>query len=321
MPRIPIIIGPTAAGKTALAVEVALECDRRGLGTGEIISADAFQVYRGMDIGTGKATEAERRGVVHHLIDLIEPDTPEPFTARRWLTMCEQTIEQIRTRGHVPIVVGGTHLYIKALVDGMFIGPGADEELRRNLEAMDPSTRREELERIDPASASRIHPNDTRRTVRALEVHRLTGVPISEHQSQWDHQPREDCVVIGLQWDAEAINGRINRRVREMVDRGLVQEVRRLSPRLGPQARQALGYKQILEHLEGTGTLEQAIERTKIATRRYAKNQRTWLRRLRAGAPWLTVCPGLSNPQESAQHVVNTCLARQDQASEPPGEE
>ncbi len=307
--RFPVIVGSTASGKSALAVEVALALEARGMPRGEVVSADAFQVYRGMDIGTAKPTPDERRGVAHHLIDLVEPDDPEPFTLHRWLTLANALIDDLRARGVTPIVVGGTHLYVKALLDGLFNGPGEDAALRAELRAMDPAARRLELEHADPAAASRIHPNDERRTIRALEVFRLTGRPISEHQSQWDRTPRQDAMLVGLEWPTEALNRRINARVKEMMDRGLLDEVRALSPQLGPQAREALGYKQLLTHLVGRTSLEEAVEAVKIETRRFAKNQRTWLRRLRGtpGSLWLNADG--ETPARLAQAVVVAVLA------------
>ncbi|MBK7403767.1 MAG: tRNA (adenosine(37)-N6)-dimethylallyltransferase MiaA [Phycisphaerales bacterium] len=316
-PRIPVIVGPTAGGKTALAVEVAIEFMRRGFGAGEVISADAFQVYRGMDIGTGKATPEERRGVPHHLIDILDPSDPEPFTVATWLRLAEAAIADIRSRGGTPVIAGGTHLYVKSFLEGMFEGPGADEELRASLRAMDPASLRAELERVDPGAAARIHPNDERRTIRALEVFRLTGRPITQHQSQWDRAARADALLVGIDWASEEINPRINARVRSMVDAGLVEEVRALvgSGRLGPQAGAALGYKQITNWLESgaaEGGLAGAIEAVKIETRRFAKNQRTWLRRLRGipGSVWLQgveICPS-----KTAQDIVNACLGVDD---------
>lgn len=285
----PIIIGPTAGGKTALGVELALRHRARG-GEAEIVSADSMLVYRGMDIGTAKPTSEERRGVVHHLIDVVEPT--DSFSVKQWLTLAERTIAEIRSRGAWPIVVGGTHLYVKALLDGLFEGPGADEGVRARLMAMAPADLRATLEARDPAAAAKLHPNDLRRTVRALEVLELTGVPMSEHQKQWDAaRGPSGYTLAGLEWPVEAINRRINARVKEMVARGLVEEVRSLRDRgvLGPQAREALGYKQLLAHLEGRCTLEEAAEAIKIETRRFAKHQRTWARRLRAtgGSTWI----------------------------------
>lgn len=315
-PRIPVIVGPTAGGKTALAVEVAREFERRGLGVAEVISADAFQIYRGMGIGTGKATTAEQGGVRHHLLDILDPDDPEPFTVARWLEHAERTIEDIRSRAHNPVVVGGTHLYIKSFMDGMFEGPGADEALREQLRAIPLADLRAELERVDPAAASRIHPNDQRRTIRALEVYSLTGTPISEHQAQWDREEhrRTDALLVGLDWPPDQINPRINARVKAMIDAGFVDEVRALhsAGRLGPQAREALGYKQLADWLDAGAdpqALPDTIERIKIETRRFAKNQRTWLRRLRCipGSYWLS--PAESEPTKMAQHIVSQCVA------------
>jgi len=304
--RFPVIIGPTAGGKTALAVEVALRLgvDAAGEPRGEVVTADSIQIYRGLDIGSAKPTTQERRGVRHHLIDIVDPT--DEFTVHDWLRAADVCIAEIRERGHVPIVVGGTHLYVKGLLDGMFEGPGADEALRGRLRERGLAVLREELSRVDPVAAAKIHPNDERRTIRALEVFVLTGKPISEHQRQWD-QPsdvrtddgraarsvgrRRDGVLIGLDWPTEAINRRINARVRQMIDAGLVEECRALhaAGRLGVQSREALGYKQLVEHLERRCSLDDAIEEIKIQTRRFAKNQRTWLKRLRLtpGSVWI----------------------------------
>lgn len=289
--RFPVIVGPTAGGKSALAVAVAHELARAGRAA-EIVTADSIQIYRGLDIGSAKPTLAERGGVPHHLIDLVEPDGAA-FTVVDWLREAERTIAEIRARAAVPIVVGGTHMYVKAFLEGMFEGPGTDEALREELRARGLPALREELQSVDPAAAARIHPNDERRTIRALEVFRLTGSPISSRQEQWDkgRPARDDCVLIGLDWPSELINPRINQRVRDMVALGLVEEVRGLhaAKRLGPQAREALGYKQILSHLEGRYSLADAIEKIKIETRRFGKNQRTWLKRLRTtqGSFWI----------------------------------
>ena len=304
MEQTPVIVGPTAGGKTGLAIALAQALVARGQ-PAEIVTADAFQVYRGMDIGTAKPTVEERSGIVHHLIDLVEPR--ERFTASEWLKRAKAVIAECRRRQVVPIVVGGTHLYVKLLLDGMFEGPGADEALREELRAMEPAALRAELERVDPVAAARLHPNDIRRTIRAIEVFRLTGRTISEHQTQWDATEQgEDMVegaseggspgsraaefrLIGLDWPTELINRRINTRVRLMMERGLLEEVRRLrgegafEAEAGQmnQAREAVGYKQLLAHLERRCTLDEAVERIKIDSRRLGKAQRTWLRRLR----------------------------------------
>ncbi len=288
---IPVIVGPTAGGKTGLAVELAITLRERGT-PAEVVTADAFQVYRGLNIGTAKPTLDERRGVPHHLLDIIEPT--EAFTVHDWLKRADALVVDLQSRGVVPIVVGGTNLYVRAFLDGLFEGPEPEEAIRDELRALGLPAMRAELERVDPAAAERIDPADERRTVRALEVFRQTGTPISDLQQQWESDRgggRAGAIVVGLEWPIEAINSRINARVKGMVERGLVEEVRGLweSGRLGPQAGQALGYKQLIEHFESRATLPDALERVKIETRRFAKNQRTWLKRFRAraGSAWL----------------------------------
>lgn len=307
--RFPVIIGPTAGGKSDLGVEVALLLRARGE-PAEIVTADSIQIYRDLDIGSAKPTMEERRGVVHHLIDVVEPT--DRFSVDMWLDHAERKVADCRTRGVTPVVVGGTHLYIKAFLEGLFEGPEPDPRLREELRSLEPGARRAELERVDPAAAARIHPNDERRTVRALEIYRLTGTPISELQRQWDAgRARTDCVVAGLEWDVEALNRRINARVKGMMERGLLEETRRLfeAGRLGPQAREALGYKQLVQHLVGDISLDEGIEQIKIETRRFAKNQRTWLRRLRTtpGSIWFEM--PASPPCDVAQAIVDTTFA------------
>jgi tRNA dimethylallyltransferase len=319
----PVIIGPTAGGKSALAVEVALRLAQRGA-PGEVVSADSVQVYRGMDIGSAKPTAETRRGVPHHLIDVAEPT--EPFSVERWLALASAAIADIRARGRTPVVVGGTHLYVKALLEGLFEGPAPDPVLRARLTAMPSGERRAMLERVDPDAAARIHPNDARRTVRALEVHEQTGSPISALQTQWDRGARSDAMVAALAWPVEAINRRINARVGEMLRAGLLEEVRALwkAGRLGQQAREALGYKQFIAHLEGVVTLEEATEAVKIESRRFAKNQRTWIRRLTVvradppdasddgGGAWarepLVIDAAVGSPPEWSERVVEATL-------------
>lgn len=307
MLKFPVIIGPTAGGKSDLAVEVAIALAARGT-PAEIITADAYQIYRGMDIGTAKPTIDERRGVMHHLIDVVEPT--ESFTVSDWLAAAESAVADVRARGRIPIVVGGTHLYIKALLDGLFEGPDPDPALREELRALPAHARRAELERVDPEAAARIHPNDERRTIRALEVFRQTGTPISVHQQQWDRTTRTDCVLFGLDWPVELLNPRINARVKGMMERGLLEETRALNPRLGKQAREALGYKQLVEHLAGRAMLDDAVEQIKIETRRFAKNQRTWLRRLRnqPGSIWIDVAAAAR--EQWTTRVIDALAAR-----------
>jgi len=310
-PPFPVIYAPTASGKSALAIAVARRVATLG-GSARILAADAFQVYRGMDIGTAKPTMAERADVPHELIDIADPHAQEPFTVDDWLEAAEARIAELRARGVVPIVVGGTALYVQALLHGLFKGPPADEAMRSELRAMDPAKRRAELERADPLAATRIHPADERRTIRAIEVFRLTGTPISTHQQQWSaRSPRADARLIVINWPTPELNKRINARVRTMMAGGLLEEVRRLRE-AGPmnsQAREGLGYKQLGVHLDGGCSLEDAVERTKIETRRLGKNQRTWLKRLASGAGTLMV-QGESDQAESiAQDIAQQALA------------
>ncbi len=289
--KFPVIVGPTAGGKSALAVAAAHRLLALTGIHAEIVTADSIQVFKGLDIGAAKPTLAEMEGIPHHLLDLLEPT--ERFSVHQWLERAAACLADIRARGRLPIVVGGTHLYVKALVDGMFEGPQVDEALRTRLNSRSPADLRAELERVDPPAAARIHAMDIRRTVRALEVFHATGTPISELQRQWDGQQtrREDCVIVGLDWPTDEINRRINARVKQMFERGLVDEARALWQRgaLGIQAREALGYKQLIQAFEGRCSLDEAFEKIKIETRRFGKNQRTWLKRLRQtpGSIWI----------------------------------
>ena len=290
-PPLLVILGPTASGKTSLALELA----ERLPGGGELIGADSMQIYRSMDIGTATPTEAERARAPHHLLDVADPHQGS-FTVHDWLQHAERAIEAIRGRGARPIVVGGTNLYIRALLEGLLEGPPPDAELRQRLEARTSDDLRTELESVDPASAERIHRNDRRRTIRALEVFHASGTTLSEQQVQWSTSiiaPRSDARVICLDWPTEALNRRINARVRQMADEGFLEEVRALLARgpLGEQAESAVGYRELADHLAGRCTLDEALERTKIRTRRFAKQQRTWMRRFHAAPGTLRLDP------------------------------
>lgn len=316
-----VIIGPTAGGKTALAVELALalrhEPRPRGLlGPGEVISADSMLVYRGLNIGSAKPTEDERRGVPHHCIDVAEPT--DAFTVHDWLDRANRAIDEIHSRGGTPIVVGGTHLYVKALIDGLFEGPEPDEALRERLRAHSPVELHERLKAVDPATAARLHVNDTRRAIRALEVYELTGKPISAMQTQWAGDgssfaegsqapegsrpgPKHRFIVVTLDWPVELVNPRINARVKDMLARGLLDEVRDLyeAKKFGPQSREGLGYKQLIAFLDRQMKFDEACEAIKIETRRFAKNQRTWAKRFR-GSPGALTLPATGEPGEQA---------------------
>ena len=319
MPRIPspvstypVITGPTAGGKTALAVAIGHNLRASGR-PAEVVTADAFQIYRGIDIGTAKPTAEERQGVPHHLIDLVEPT--ERFTVHDWLQRAEPLIADLRARGITPIVVGGTNLYVKAFLDGMFEAPETTPEVAAAVRAMTQPQRRAELAEVDPKAAERIHAADERRTIRALEVFRQTGTPITMLQAQWDaaHPARPEALLVGLDWPTEAINARINTRVKGMIDAGLAEEARALwgAGQLGPQAREDIGYKQLIPYLEDRLFLDLAAEQIKIDTRRLAKNQRTWLNRFRTrnggaegpgGSLWIRAED--KTPGEIAQIVV-----------------
>jgi len=309
LPRMPVIVGPTAGGKTGIAVRVAHALRDAGYPGTEIVSADSMMVYRSMDIGTAKPTEEEREGITHRLIDVVRPD--DSFSVSQWLNLADTAIEDIRARNGIPVVAGGTHLFIKALLEGLFDGPSSDEALRAELTAMDSAERRAMLERVDPDAAARIHTNDVRRTVRALEVWKLTGTPLSEHQKEWDAgAPREDALLVGLVWTSEAVNKRINARVKQMLDEGFLDECRGLweAGAFGDQSREALGYKQLISHFEGACALDEATERIKIETRRFAKNQRTWLRRLRTipGSRWIEMDD--VDPKNASDEIARAVL-------------
>jgi tRNA dimethylallyltransferase len=270
--RIVLVLGPTASGKSALAIALAQRLD------GEVISADACAVYRGMDIGTAKPSPAERARVPHHLIDVLEPD--DRCDASRWLRLAEAAIADIAARGRVPVIAGGTPLYTKLLVEGISAGPPRDARLRAELTASDPALLWAELQRVDPVYAAARHPNDLRRIVRAVEVARLTGRPYSAfHTTDGTRRGDLSAVQIGLQWDKPALHARIAARTAAMFAAGLVEEVRGLRARLSPEAMQAVGYKEVAAHLDGALDLPACIEAVERGTRRLAKHQMTWYRR------------------------------------------
>lgn len=261
---------------------------------GEIISVDSMKVYRRMDIGTAKPPLEQRRRIPHHLIDVVEPT--ESYSVAQYVEAADAAVRDIHGRNRPIFAVGGTCLYVKSLTEGLFEGPGADPEIREALRARAAregvATLHQELTRIDPTAAARIHPNDLRRIERALEVYQLTGKPISELQKQWDQSRlRYDCRFFGLRREKNDQSSRINRRVQRMVDMGLLEEVRSLHSDATGWSRvaaQAVGYAEIIEHLEGRCTFEEAVEQVKINTRHLAKSQRTWLRRW-PGVHWIDI--------------------------------
>jgi tRNA dimethylallyltransferase len=273
--QILVILGPTTSGKSDLAMALARKCGA------EILSVDSMQVYRGMDIGTAKPTPAERTEIRHHLIDCVESN--KPFTVARFVEQADQVIADAAARDTRLIATGGTPLYYKALFEGLFEGPGADPAVRAELATLHNEALAERLGKVDPAAAARIHVNDTRRLVRALEVHALTGRPISSFQTDWgSDQPRHRATWIGLSWEREALNRRINARVKHMLATGWIEETRALLDRFGAlshTAAEATGYRQIIDHLQDRLSLEDAAEQIKIATRQLARRQMKWLRR------------------------------------------
>lgn len=279
MTEIIAIIGPTASGKSAVA---ALVAEKIG---GEILAVDSMTIYRGLDIGTAKPTPAERAAVRHHLLDIAEPT--EKFTVAEFVGRADAVIASAR----VPLIAtGGTPMYFKALFEGLFEGPAADLTVRARLEAEDPAMLHRRLRSIDPAAADRIHVNDTRRLTRALEVYELTGSSISSLQRQWSSgTPRHPARWFGLNWDNEALNRRINVRVKQMIAAGWLDEMRDLLARhvgLSLTAGQATGYAELTAHLQGSMSLDDAVEQIKIATRQLARRQMKWFRRF-PNVTWL----------------------------------
>ena len=278
-PKILAVAGPTASGKTALSIALAHRLN------GEIVSIDSMQVYRGMDIGTAKPTLEEREGVPHHLIDILEPD--QAFSVADFLVHAKAAVSDVLSRGKLPILCGGTGLYLDAFLrGGLAETPGANEELREELHqiAKDKGEHflHEELQRVDPESAAATPPANVRRVVRALEIYRLTGTP----KSEWDRRSRElplsyHAAVIGLCFNDRALlYDRIDRRVDEMMANGLLDETKRLLDQdvflRSPTAAAAIGYKELLPYFSGECTLEDAVAQLKTSTRRYAKRQQTW---------------------------------------------
>lgn len=272
------VIGPTASGKSRLAI---------GLGStlgGEIVNCDSMQLIRGMNIGTAKPTPMDRKKLPHHLYDLIDPG--QIYDAGQYMVAARRVCREISSRGKIPIVVGGTGLYLRALLEGVFTGPGRDQELRQRLEKI--GIRRGSgalirmLKEVDPVTSERVHPADLNRVIRALEVFYQSGVPISQLQSL--RQPIQDYKIlkIGLKVEREILYDRINRRVGEMFRCGLLDEVRALlSQGYSPRTKgfEAIGYRYAASHLAGDMTLQDAIDKTCVSTRRYAKRQKTWFRK------------------------------------------
>lgn len=272
-----VLIGPTAVGKTKLSIELAKKYN------GEIISGDSMQIYKGMDIGTAKITDAEMDGIPHYLIDIKNPD--ESFSVAEFQQLVRQRIEEIQGRGKLPMIVGGTGLYIQSVIyDYQFTDAPSDEVFRKELEKRTKEEGKEtiyqELLRVDPEAGEKIHPNNVRRVIRALEIFRCTGKTMTEYQEDQIPNLLYKVALIGLTMDREELYNRINHRVDKMMSQGLLDEVRRLhaSEFRDCQSIQAIGYKELYRYLDGNITLEDAIEELKRNSRRYAKRQLTWFR-------------------------------------------
>jgi tRNA dimethylallyltransferase len=278
-PKIIIILGPTAVGKSEVALHLADSVN------GEIVNADSQQVYRLMDIGTGKPSKADRDRIRHHLIDMVAPN--EEFNAALFRRLATESILQIHARGRNAIVCGGTGLYLKALTRGLFEGPGQDPEVRQTLEqeiaANGVASLYQRLKRIDPTVGSSLHPNDRQRIIRALEVYQLTGRPLSAWQKE--HAFREDpfnLLKVGLLRERDELYDLINHRSEQMIQQGLLDEVRGLVARgfgLDLKPLRSVGYRQMGQVLRGTQSMNDAVEEMKQETRHLAKRQLTWFRR------------------------------------------
>ena len=274
------LTGATASGKTGVSLELARRLDA------EIISLDSMAIYRGMDIGTAKPTPDQRAQVPHHLVDIVDP--VESFSVSQYREEAHRAIDQIRDKGRDVLFVGGTALYLKVLLRGMFDGPPADwplrAQLQQELESMPTDVILERLRLIDPVSAHNLHPNDRRRIIRALEVFRATGHPISHWQMEFENKvPQDRCRVFTLRHPRSLLHQRIAERVDGMFESGLVDEVAALLQRWGElshTAAQAVGYREVMEHLRGEFDLDTARERTLVRTRRFARHQETWFRGL-----------------------------------------
>jgi len=298
-----LILGVTASGKGRLAFDLA-----ESLG-GEIISIDSMKVYRRMNIGTAKPSEEVRRRVKYHLIDIVEPS--ESFSVGVFRDAAVKAVDQIKSLNRPVIAVGGTALYIKALLYGLFEGPGTDEQIRSQLQgrarALGLAELHGELSRIDPAAAERIDANDAKRIIRALEVYELTGKGISSFQKQWDAQDmKHDWTIIGLRREKAEQSKRINARVKRMIGAGLADEVKSLlgeDKPLSQQARCAIGYAEIIDHLAGRIDLEDAVELIKRNTRRLAKGQRTWFKTFE-NVNWLDI-----EAEEPAEKILKRSQA------------
>lgn len=300
------IIGPTASGKSDIAERLAPKIDA------EIISLDSMSVYRGMDIGTAKPSPEVRRAIPHHLIDVIPPT--EEFSAAEYVELARRSLRDIRARGKTPLFVGGAPLYVRLLLEGVFEGPSADPELRKKLRRVaeeDGGSKalHDRLAAVDPVSAARLHPNDTKRIIRALEVYELAGEPISKLQKQWGTKrllTYSDNLAIIVR-DRDDLRERIRRRVDEMFRSGLVSEVERLLAsysRISHTASAAVGYAEVIEHIENGVPLEETVEKVKHRTWQVARKQIAWFRRFDES------CGLKADSRELSENLINRLYIR-----------
>ena len=304
--KLVIVCGPTGSGKTGFAIELA-----RRIG-GEIVGADSMQIYRYMDVGTAKPTAEEQAATPHHMIDIVDPD--QDFDAAAYAELAFEAVQQIFNRGGIPFVVGGTGFYIKALLYGLFPKGPSDPEIRRILnqtaESEGTAVMHRRLAEIDPDAADRIHANDTYRIVRALEVHAITGEPLSVFQKRHGfRESRFKTLEIGLSWPRPVLYDRINRRVDAMMEEGFLDEVRQLLARgyrRDLKSMQSLGYRHLTEVIEDGIPLADALETLKRDHRRYAKRQMTWFRP-RPAVHWLA-----PTQTDMAEALIRAFLSKKD---------
>jgi len=297
------LTGATATGKSRVSLVLAERLNA------EIVSLDSMAIYRGMDIGTAKPSAEAKQRCRHHLIDILEP--ADEYSVTQYLDDVTRVVGDIRSRGREPLFVGGTALYLKSLLRGVFEGPPADWEFRRAVEAEVEQVGIEalhaRLEQVDPLSAAKLHKNDKRRIIRALEVYKVTGTPISHLQTQFEEGRRaERCRVFALRWPRDVPHQQIYTRVERMFAAGLVEEVRGLLERyggLGRTANQAVGYREAIGHLRGETDLAETVERVKARTRQFARRQEIWFR-------GLSECRfvELDDPAEAADSIAGRIL-------------
>lgn len=306
------VLGPTASGKSAVALGLAERCRADGVGI-EIVSVDAMQIYRRMDIGTAKPTSEERARIPHHLVDLVDPS--EEFTVARFQVEWGAAHTDMTSRGVVPLLVGGTGLYVRAVIDELDI-PGQWPEIRARLEAEIEAESSEVMHRrlaaLDPSAAAKIEPNNARRVVRALEVIEGSGRPFSSFGPGVDTYPPTDVVQVGLRWSREVLSRRISERVEVMMQAGWLDEARRLAD--GPLSRtasRALGYHELFEHLAGRLGLSEAIETIVLRTRQYAVRQERWFRR-DPRIVWFDLDEGSHDPMSDVIDRIHTMWATTD---------